>query len=221
MLKLAVITHTSGKNTNKHLYDTAMNSVAKSLPFGAEHKVIVCNSRVELASARWACLDLAEYICFVDDDDRVINNSIALCLEALESNPHLGVAFTNEKYINLDGEEIKSPHDKDRSPVYEQVKFSAQVIHHLVMIRTRVADIQGKRLSDAVGIGGEWMLKGGTALKSGAIHVPIEGYEWRQHPTQHSKDDVWRLKYNDSMHLLQVYLASQNYRSGEIERFKI
>lgn len=219
MLKLAVITHTSGLNKNRPWYDMAMQSVAKFMPSCAEHKIIPCHSHEELAQARWACLDLAEYICFVDDDDRVINNSIALCLEALESNPNLGVAFTDEVYTDSAGNEIQSPHEKNRRPQYEQIKHIAQVIHHLVMIRTNAVDMNSKRLSEAVGIGGEWMLKGATALKSGAIHVPIGGYEWRQHPKQHSKDEVWRNGYNNQMHLLTAYLASLSERQGEIKRF--
>ena len=214
MMKLAVVTLTRGDH--HQWFDAMAESVATALPEGAEHIILQCTAHEHIEPMRWGCFELAEYVAFVDDDDLVLNNSLRLCLNALELNPDVAVAFTDERYIDAEGNTINSPHDPDRRLQYEHMYMSPQTVHHLVMIRSSAVDREGQRLNEILGIGGEWLMKVGAAIKGGAIHVPIEGYAWRRHDGQHSSADVWKAAYGNRLHLLVTYLAAQIRQPGTL-----
>lgn len=213
-MKLAVVTHTRGEF---HPWlESCFHSVQLNLPKNAKHIIVNCTSAAELDQARWESLNLAEYVCFVDDDDLVYNNSIQHCLDALESNPNAGVAFTNELRIDTEDNIL---YEQERTIQYEDASENAQCIHHLCMIRTNLVKPEFKQLGLNLGIGSEWLMKAGTALNHGAIHLPIRGYGWRKHDSQHSQSEEWVNKYNAKFHFLCAYLKAQANFSGEIPQY--
>ena len=220
-MTLAVVTHYNPEKKSQW-FDEMLDSVAKNLPRDATHHLIPCRSTEEFNRMRWEALSLAEYVCFVDDDDIVINDSINRCLKVIQDNPDVGVVFTDEKYIDEMGEEIESIHEKDRSTSYYTASQSAQTIHHLAMIRTSKVDWTARRIDEQLGsVCSCWLIKAGTAIKSAAIHLPFQGYEWRHHTSQISKGAVWNEAYSKKIKVIRTYLSSQITYGGTIPQLPV
>jgi hypothetical protein len=216
-MKLAVVTHIRPGVRNRW-FDKCQASVAQALPLDGAHHIIECGSPLELEQARWEALKLAEYVCFVDDDDYVLNESIEACLAALEARPNIGVAFTDERYISEEGDEVPSRHPDNRVLRYRDIAQSAQTVHHLSLMRTSKVNWAAKALSDKYGAYADWLVKGGTALNAGCVHVPIRGYAWRQRADQMSHTQAWNSKFDGSLHVIRGYLAAQVGGREYIER---
>lgn len=167
------------------------DTVEEQLQPGDRHFVIETS---DLMRARWESLQLGECVAWVDDDDYVMNNALQRCKEALE-NTGAGLAFTNE---SIDDAIV------NRQPrFYSDVAFMPSTIHHLCVFRTALVDQSVWEHFEDVGAGLEWLIKGHVALKYGAVHVPIDGYRWTQHPAQHSKTLPWKEGYSKGFKQLQ------------------
>lgn len=208
--RLMVVTHT--RNERPLLRAEMLKSLVGQLPDYAEHVFIDCMDYAHFEHARWESLQLAEFVCFVDDDDKVINDSIRKCMAEFDKNPSLGVVFTSQQMIDQQGNPLPDLPCMSESGTltYRQVASSAQSIHHLAIIRSAAVDPRCLTVSQALGgIGIEWLIKATPAIRHGAVHVPIYGYQWRQYPDSRSKSEGWIKAYNAELSMLQSFLLNQ------------
>lgn len=223
MHTLAVVTHTN--HERQEWFEESKASVERSLAsvahlVDAKHHVIYCPSVEELQAYRWKATELADFIVFVDDDDYIIDDALFQCVNALLDNPEAAVAFTNERYIDSDGNTMENPHPEQRVLTYSDMAFAAQTCHHLCLIRTSMIDKHAKHLSEALGWGGEWMLKASAGIRRGAIHIDMDGYAWRRHQGSHSLDLDWQTRYGQDYHVMRSYLFSNVHIPGNIPQYR-
>jgi glycosyltransferase involved in cell wall biosynthesis len=137
----------------------------------------------EFSKAKLSSLSLAKYVCFVDDDDLVINDSLRKTLEAIKAHD-LGAVFTDEECITANGT-IFNTTPLRQGLRYRDVLTNVKTIHHLAMfngsmVSAGVADvIQRTRCYSAT----DWAIGACAAFVGGAAHLPIRGYQWRHHPS--------------------------------------
>lgn len=215
--KLTVITHTLG--TSKWM-NRCVESVEKYLPSCSEaavHQVIPLTEQDDFLQARWDAFQLSEYVTLVDDDDEVDNDSIRMCLAALETSG-AGVAFTNQTVIDEHNEILRID---NRELKYSTVARSPQSIHHLAVVRRSAIDPELLDIAKEIGTGIEWLIKANAALRRGAIHVPIQGYKWRRHNSQHSLRD--HRNFTENMGKLQKVTHSWLNKEyfGYIPQYKL
>lgn len=219
MHKLTVVTLSSldKPNYRKAFLEECKDSVASQLPKNSKHEIIHCTGKEEIPALRWNATKLSEYICFVDNDDFVMNDSLNLCLNALEDNPTAGIAFTNERYIDIEGNTLPSLHKDDKRVTYKDLTKSPQHAHHLVMIRTQFVPQYCRKIlrdMDCL-ITSDWVIRSSCALVTSAVHIPVEGYAWRKHEESLSMDKTWLNDYSKKMALSSIYLKTLNTRGNE------
>ncbi len=174
-VSLAVVTFTDG--THADLLERCKASVAADLPEGAVHYVIPTRGLAYYAHQRQEALSLGDYVCFVDDDDTVINGSITKCFEAIKAT-NAGVAFTDEVLVDESGKVLST---RTGTRTYDNTARQANSVHHLAMITTSAIKEDLTQLYGRVQGVDWWILK--AAIKTlGAVHVPILGYNWTQRP---------------------------------------
>lgn len=174
MNELLIVTHTRG-DRNKSLART-IHSVEKYLPVGAEHLVIKVPNDLQFVDARIEALTFAPYVCFVDDDDYVVNNSLQLALSAAKSTD-VGVAFTDEALVDLQDNILDVRYG---SRYYDNINKAPWMIHHLSVINTKhvkLSEVDNRPQSV------DHTMRCSAIKAAGAIHVPVVGYHWVQHPT--------------------------------------
>jgi hypothetical protein len=212
---LAVVTFTRYQNPD--YMEQTVQSVGK-LPAGAVHHFIYCEPE-DYERKRWECRTLADYLCFVDDDDIVINDSINQCWNECLMNPDVGVVFTAQQFVDAQGQiipnEVIGSHGC--SPVtYEDVSMYSQTLHHLAVIRTSAIHSQCLNLAQFAGSGIDWLMKGSAALTHGALHCRYYGYQWRQHAQSQSRSKDWLSNFMANGHLLQRFLHACQLQTGPI-----
>ena len=210
-MNLSVITHTwTAQNRD---ITRSVESVRKALPKGAIHKIIPCDDVIQ---GRWDALQENEYIAFVDDDDYISEESLTLCMQALEAS-NAGLAFTDEVLVNTDGS-IKSKNNGIRH--YGYMTLTPMPVHHLCVIRTECVHPEVKVLADKYGMCVEWLMKAYAGLKYGAVHVPVDGYYWVQNPNGHSKQPEWQNHFMKIVPLLRPHLQGWQRFNGAIPQFQ-
>jgi hypothetical protein len=221
--RLAVVTHTRGREPE--LMSLMMKSLLPALPSYAEHFVIPCPELLDCKDfkvferMKWEARLLGEHVCFVDDDDLVINDSIRKCMSAFDADPTLGCVFTNQELIDQEGNHLPDLEgmEQDKVYTYQEAAYSAQTIHHLAIVRSDAIDTRAYGVTEALeNIGIEWLMKATAALDHRAVHIPMYGYQWRQRNSSMSKSADWMHLYNSKLALLQSYLACRMYPQGEI-----
>lgn len=216
-MNLTVITHTRGAHSSPWL-EECKASVAAALPPGAIHQIIElpdCTPR-ELMQARWESLPADGYFCFVDDDDRIVNNSLNICLSAIAISK-AGCVFTGESKIDASG--ARTGASAMRPMDYFEATIHPLNIHHLCLMRRDAIDQRCWDLQEKYGIGLEWFMKANAAIAHRAVQVPIIGYEWRIHGRNHSLTADWEVPYARYMHkMCDDLVAWQQYR-GPIPRW--
>lgn len=173
-MSLTVVTHTRGDRME--MLNRCKASVAAALPPGGKHVIVPCYH--DWAEARLAAMKLDEFVAFVDDDDTVHPDALRHCLAAIQEH-NAGVACTNEATVRLDGSII---HEHRKVKVYPAVLLSPRTLHHLCLIRTECVGEQALEIHHKYGMGVDWFIKAGAAFTGGAVHVPMTGYYWTQHP---------------------------------------
>lgn len=210
MSDIAIVTHTLHRSP---WAGEAMQSVLRNMPDNAIH-VVEDGSR-GLETVRPMALRKAPFVCFVDDDDIVVNDSIRLTYAALEAYPEAGVAFTSEVMIDEAGHVLRH----NNNPVtYQDVANMPTAIHGLAMIRTRCVNPEAAAFARAYGAGIDWLTVASAALEHGAIHVPIIGYHWRRHEQSHSM----RCRTQFARALPMLRAATHRWmgqRHGPVEQF--
>ncbi len=186
---IGVFTHTRWLNQDWLMQCSA--SVRAALPADGEH--VVCEMRGSYTEARFEALRAFPYVAFVDDDDLVHPEAIHACIEALETTG-AGIAFTLQELIDEHG----SPKGVSRpARDYLDVAMAPIALHHFALIRRAAVDDEALRAAIQHGIGIDWLMKANAALRHGAVHVPIVGYQWRQYEGQDSR--VRAAQFNSTM----------------------
>jgi len=184
-VSLAVVTFT--RYQRPQLLERCCASVKKDLPIGAVHHVIYVSGSSEFAEARIKSLELAPVVAFVDDDDQVANSGLSLAWAAARDTD-IGVVFTDEAKVSEDGACMGL---RSGTRTYEELDESPWRVHHLSLIRTRHVGPQIFSMRNCAGSVDRWIRA--LAIDSGgALHVPVTGYLWTQHPGMMSRETEMR-----------------------------
>ncbi len=174
MSTLAIVTFTDGTRPTQLAQCTA--SISADLPTGATHHVIQVRGLAFYAQQRVEAMSLADYVCFVDDDDTVTNGGITKTFAAIQSGNY-GYAFTDEALVDSTGNVLST---RTGTRTYEQMIKQPWMFHHLSMYKSSI--FSGMDLSYLNGRinGVNFRLSLIAADVGGAIHVPTVGYNWTQ-----------------------------------------
>lgn len=203
---LTVVTHTQFQRPE--LLERCKTSVAAALPPHCYHAVIECNG--DWAQARYDAMQLDEFVAFVDDDDTIHPDALRLCLDAIQ-NFNCGLAVTDQAMVDLEGNVIRNLVGPKS---YRGITLHPRTAHHLCVIRTAVIDRGPLELHQQFGLGIDWFLKGCAALGHGAVHVPMIGYQWTQHPESMTSSS--HLAFNASMASMGQALAARYPRQDSV-----
>jgi hypothetical protein len=164
------------------------------------------------------------YFCFVDDDDVVVNDSLRLCVEALDATG-AGCAFTAQMLVDVNGNRDPQRY-RDDSPIqirpvdYFEATVHPQVIHHLCVMRREAIDLDAcLALFDQYKTGAEWIMKISSMWKYSAVQVPIIGYHWRMHENNHHKEASFRDPYVGRIRRLGTDLSHFQQHRGRIPQY--
>lgn len=191
-------------------------SVQSALPEDARHIVMRHERGSNFQFKRWAHTYHADadFVAWVDDDDRVCNDALRLCVQALQETG-AGVAFTHEARIDEHGAEIsRTTHPR----TYRDVAMHPRCLHHLAVMRRECLDPVVFDQAERIGIGIDWLMRAWCALKHGAVQVPVIGYEWRRHSEATSRTPEWAAAYEAAMPLLREVTLSLMTRNAPIPR---
>jgi hypothetical protein len=217
--RLAVVTHTNRKQPQ--YMEQMLESLGPGLPDYAEHFIIECFDPKEYERMRWESRLLGEYVCFVDDDDLIVNDGIRRCMAEFDKDPELGIVFTSQELIDEQGNHLEDfPELKPEVPIsYRDLAITVQAIHHLAIFRSDAVDPRCFHVAQALNCTGvEWLMKVTAAFGHHAVHVPIYGYQWRQRQSSISKSSDWIKGYNDQITQLRSFLLCHVYPEGNIPR---
>ncbi len=180
--KLLVITPWSGRKGREGWLELCKDSVKES---GFPHLVVQCGPDWE--TRMFALRNEAPYIAWVDDDDIVYPGSLRKCFDALESNPSIGLAYTDEVYIDTEGTEFGV--NKGKKSLIDLITHPRGV-HHLAVTRKNSVDEAPLRVFTRMGqpCPLDWLIRVRSGAQHGMIHVSgVKGYGWRVHKDQMSK----------------------------------
>lgn len=215
-MDLLIITHTA--EHRPEALARCQASVASMLPEGARHIVMIVPGVEFLVPARMAAIytNPGKLVCFVDDDDIVINDSLRICKAAHEAND-VGFVFTDEQMTRkLDGKTLAN---NSGVRTYEDLLDNPRRFHHLTMYRTDYVPKYHLGLhEEQSGTGIEFLLKAGAGLSHGALHVPIIGYDWTLDPTSLSAPKSKKPKFD---HLLHEAFSLEGNRTGPVPTYEV
>jgi hypothetical protein len=212
-VKLAVVTLTRGGDA-PHLAE-ATASVQAALPEYGTHFVYRTH---HFQRDRWEStvgLD-AEYVAWVDDDDRVLPGAIDSAVRALDATG-AAIAFTLERKINAAGEPLPwapPPHQHTK----RDVAMHPRSLHHLTVLRASCVDDEVYQHAARIGVGMDWLIRAWCTLKYGAVVVPQVGYEWRQHAGQDTRNPTWTRTFEAAMPELRRVTRSWMTYDAPIDR---
>lgn len=174
MNKLAVVTFT--RNLWPEWKKQCILSVRKALPSYGKHYVL--DGTCHWQRLKWESLQLAEYVCFVDDDDIVEPWAISACVEALDETG-AGLAFTYEGRIDKDGNALEV---KNRPIIFQDIFRHPRAAHHLSVIRRSSLEPKVIEAAETFGCGVDWFSNACAAANGGAVQLLKVGYQWRLNP---------------------------------------
>lgn len=172
---LSVVTHTRYNRTA--LLERCVESVSSGLPIGAVHRVVPCFG--DWGKARLDAVRSDEFVAFVDDDDAIDSTALQHCLDVM-MNTDAGLVCTNEVVLD-EHLNVKYPTGSGRK-MYAGQAGNPRTLHHLCMIRSSAVDPVVLEMHRKYDAGVDWFIKTCAAFTHKAIHVPIEGYFWTNHP---------------------------------------
>lgn len=210
-MSLTVVTHTnpdSGRDISK-----CIQSVEAAMPRTGAHYVLEC--RGNLQEARWKAAMMDEFVCFVDDDDYISQDSLSRCVEALNATG-AGMAFTNEVLVDGNGK-VLSRNDGIKN--YDMIPLTPMIIHHMSVVRRSALSQECYDIAVEHGCGIEWLMKAHAALKYGAVHVPIDGYFWVQHGAAHHMTPEWQSAFLTNTQLLTPRIRQWLTVNGPIPQY--
>ncbi len=200
--RLLVVTPWSGRKDRESFLEICKVSVKES---GFDHLVLRCG--IDWETVIYDLRNEAEYIAWVDDDDFVYPGAIQKCYEALEANPNLGLAYTDESYVDLDGN-VKGSNNGMKTLM--NLAAHPRNVHHLAVTRRFSVDNEPRRIFDKIGqpCPLDWLIRVRAGAQHGMIHVAGPGYAWRIHPSQMSKSSRYHGVFNENLNKLKVVCSS-------------
>lgn len=181
-MDVRIVTVTS-RPAHRWLCDS-VQSVAASLPVGAQHLVVRSSGDPLAWNAHlWAACHGADLVAIVDDDDVVLPGAIASCMSAIKSTG-AALAFTDEEEIDEEGRQLRV--GMARSRTLMDLAMHPRCVHHLAMFRPRMVPRSALDTANSCGRGLDWLMRAAAGLRGGAVRVPMVGYQWRRHSLQDS-----------------------------------
>lgn len=211
---ITVVTH---HNPNRNIDVTrCIQSVNAALQPGDRHVFIECDGTnyADFAKARFDALKLGDYVCFVDDDDYISEDALAIARRCIIDNPGIGLYFTRESKVY--GGVIIPCKAGDN---YECLIKSVTAVHHLSVFNTKYLDEECLNIATKANCAIEWILRCRMALKHGAIHIPIDGYYHSLHDQQISL--VMPKHYRQSYSFLKGVFAGWQKYYGQIPTYTL
>jgi hypothetical protein len=200
--RLLVVTPWSGKKDREPFLEICKASVKES---GFDHLVLRCGADWE--TVIYDLRNEAEYVAWVDDDDFVYPGAIQRCYDALEAHPNLGLAYTDENYVDPSGNVKGSNNGKK-----ELLDLTAhpRSVHHLAVTRRFSVDNEPRKIFDRIGqpCPLDWLVRVRAGAQHGMIHVAGPGYAWRIHATQMSKSIRYHGVFNENLKKLKAVCKS-------------
>ena len=178
---MRVITFKSNRFADLHPWrQHCTESVTVALPPGMEYVILETPNDIEFYTFSMHSLLSDDVVMLVDEDDYISVNSISYCLQALKDTGS-GISFTNEVLITTNNQMIPRP-----APVltYNEMYRNRGLVHHLVALDVSALDARAIKLAELYPSLATWIFYINAAINKGAIHVPIDGYFWRQHSDQ-------------------------------------
>lgn len=154
-----------------------LDEACASVPAGFKHHVVAATN--DFQRDRWTLAHAAEYVAWLDDDDRLVPGGLEACIAALDADPTLGVAFTREARIDENGVRIAEEAFRARSR--RDIAMHPRELHHLAVIRRSALSDECFCHATEIGCGIDWLMRAEAALRYGAVQVSAIGYEWRDH----------------------------------------
>jgi glycosyltransferase involved in cell wall biosynthesis len=149
-------------------------------PDRVKYSVNHVNSHISVTSNH--CLDLAtgEYCALLDHDDRLLPNSLAEMVRAINWHDQPDVLYSDERTVNDEGWAFNSPFYKpDWSPI---MHLAMNYTTHLTVYRTSlVRQVGGFRKGFEGSQDHDLMLRMTEATAKPVVHVPLCLYQWRAH----------------------------------------
>lgn len=203
---LAIVTLTN--KTRPDWLELSVDSVRKQMPVGACHHVIYSDNMMDFARIRLESLRLAKYIVFVDDDDLIINDSLRRCMDAIDSHK-TSVAFTDEMLIDTNGNCIEQFIPRN-GLTYKDVTVNVRTIHHTTVFEANSVSRHVEQLVRKTGCYSsvDWLIKASAALHGGAVHLPMQGYGWRQHESNMHKAE--KPLFNKNSYIFSAFFADHD-----------
>ena len=201
-MRLAVITLTRG---NRPAYMAeCTRSIAESLPADSRHIVSTC-IHVGFQRRRFETTveSGAQYVAWVDDDDVVVGNALARCVEALDKTG-AGLAFTHEGRMDAAGMMRVAADTTPRAITRRDIAMHPRSAHHLAVVRRACLPPVLLDQCESIGTGIDWMMRAYAGLVHGAVQVPSIGYLWRDHAGQESQTPEWNAQYAEAMPKLRA-----------------
>ena len=119
------------------------------------------------------------YVSCVDPDDIVVPGAFRACIEALELNPHLCGAYTDEVLIDDNGEELEPGiwSGREWNPL---LQLEPKYLHHIFVMRREFVNYHLNELSKWP-VMAEYVLKCLLVQHGPWLHINRVGYKWRIH----------------------------------------
>ena len=170
-------------------------SVEAALFEGAQHKIVLCPKPNKFEETRFESSTSDEYTAIVDDDDTIEPDALKLCYAAMKLH-NLDLVFTDEVQHLVQHDKKYASRRGQRS--FDDIHTSAQVIHHLVMMRSAAIDPYALELGVKFRTGVEWFFHASAALTGKVMHIPKVGYTWSRHGQQRSTEIMTTFNYHYS-----------------------
>lgn len=174
-----------------------------SVPAGIQHRIATASA--DFQADRWELAHAAEYVAWLDDDDRLVAGGLEHCLEVLDADRSLGVVFTHEARIDEHG--ARTAEDFG-ARTYRDVAMHPRGLHHLAVVRRGALNPSIIGHAQRIGCGIDWLMRASAALQWGAVHVPVLGYEWRDHSDTLTRRPDDSSVYEHAMPLLRAVTRS-------------
>lgn len=212
-LGLTVVTHT--KSAQSRDISKCIESVRRALPAGARHAIIEHDGDFnDFLTARYNSMNLDDVVVFVDDDDYISEDSLALCMAALTAND-VGIAFTREVKVMENG----NYRTNLKPALYSDMCNHPQTVHHMTAYRTKYVSERSLILSLKYRCGIEWIMRVDAALSAGAIFIPTDGYYWVQHELQNHKITEIQDRFKNNLDRISEELRTWIKIDSEVPTF--
>lgn len=200
----------------QHRRPAWLDEACASIPAGFKHRVATASA--DFQADRWRLAHSAEYVAWLDDDDRLVPGGLEACVTALEADSSIGVAFTHEARIDEHG--VRVAEDR-RARTYRDVAMHPRELHHLAVVRRAALDPALFDYAQRIGCGVDWLMRASAALRWGAIQVPIVGYEWRDHLDSLTRRVEDASIYEHAMPLLRTVTRKWMHYDAPIQQAKV